>query len=305
MRRALFAVALVLLLEGGTLLALGLFRGGDGEAPALSVYTEQPCVDCPVSLESVEVQDRQGSTLFVIRGGWPASVGEIPGDVRLVANDLDLVLRPNDEAGAFEVVSGPDPGSVAAGLQGDPLLINLADGTVTPPVQFVVGLADEDRFTVRLPADGALVWDGSGAPRQLPNAEPVEEPPAEEPPAEEEAVAETPEAFAQALGAAFRAGDAGFLFDRLNPAVLDVYGAGRCRRYVRGQQDPTREFDVRAVSDLQPYDYAPDGASIAIPEVYTLDVRITIAGEISRQEVHFAPLDGGLTWFTDCGEPLP
>jgi hypothetical protein len=302
MARFRFAAGLVLLGAGGFLAAYGLFLGGGNDtAPATSNrYLERaPCENCPVAIDSAEVQSREGSTLFVFGGGWPGAIGDIPGDLRLSADDLDVTLRPNADAGAFEILGrGIQPESIAVGLQDGALLIDLADGVVSAPIRFAVGLVDDDGYTARLPREGLLEWTGSGAPHRV-----SEEPSEPEAPPEEEPDGETPEAFADALGAAFREGDTPFLLDRLNPAVTDLYGSGQCRRYLSDQQDPTREFDVRRVSELEPYDYDPDGRSIAIEEAYSLVVNITIDGETSRSEVHFAPVGDVLTWFTDCGRP--
>lgn len=298
MARLRLLAGVVLLGAGGLLVGYGLFAGGDSAAPASSAYTEMTlCEACPVNLLSAEVQARQGSTLFVFRGDWPATIGDIPGDLRLTANDLDVVLRPNAEAETFEIMDGGvDPSAIAVGLQDGALLIDLIGDAVTTPVTFAFGLVDGDRFTARLPREGMLEWTGQGRPQ------PVEEAPSG---AESPAPAvEAPEAFAADLAAAIREGDAAFLFDRLNPAVIDLYGPSQCHRYVRGIQDPTREFDVRSVSGPGPYDYAVDGRSTAIPEAFTLDAGITADGRTSRSEIHVALVEDQQTWFTDCGDPL-
>lgn len=305
MARLRFVAAVALLGIGGFLVAYGLFSGGDSSAPASRTYVERTaCEGCPLAIDSAEVQERQGSTLFVFQGDWPASIADVPADVRLEANDFEVVLRPNAETDAFEITEGStaaSPDTVAAGIVDGSLLVNLADGLVSAPVDFVFGLWDGDDFTARLPRSGTLTWDGAGAPRPVTEEAPAEEP-AEEP-VEESPAAETPEEFLADLATALQEGDARFLFDRLNPAVIEVYGADQCRTHTRGLQDPSSTFDIVRISDLEPYDYNPDGLTVTIPEAYTVTADITGTEGTSRGQVHVAPDDGLITWFTDCGDP--
>lgn len=114
---------------------------------------------------------------------------------------------------------------------------------------------------------------------------------------------EAPEAFVRTLAEALRAGDAGFLLDRLHPAVLDRYGAEACRSYVGGVSDPTFELTVQAVSEPGPYDWELDGVSTVIPDAVTVTVERTQGGGVTTQDMHIAPSGGGWRWFTDCGDP--
>jgi hypothetical protein len=309
MRRFLFPLGLGLLVLGGALAGYALFRDDEEAAaePAEAAFLETgPCDGCPFALDSAEVQDRDGSTLFVFRGGWPATPGELENDVRLTANDLQLVLRPSGDG--FQLARATrggeplKPAPVAAALRDGALLVNVADSALGAPVRFVLGLAEGRRLAARLPRSGELVWNGSGAPTST-GGDPTE--PAEpQPPPAPEPEGETPREFAAALAAAFRGGDEAFLVDRLNDAVIELYGRDQCAAFVAGLEDATRRFEVRSVSDLQPYVYNPDGRSIAIPSAYAVDTRVTAEGETSGAELHFAPRDGELTWFADCGDPI-
>ncbi len=158
-----------------------------------------------------------------------------------------------------------------------------------PPVTFALEVGE-----ARIPRTGQLVWDGNGAPEPT-EAEPTEP----EPP---ETQVESPERFADALALAFRAGDVSFLAERLNPAVIELYGREQCVASLG--PDPSRAFGVVSVSELEPYDYNPDGLSIPIGEAYTVIADVTADGATLRRELHFAPVGDLLTWFTDCGEPL-
>ncbi len=174
-RRALLAASLVLLAGGGGLVGFAagraLFRPAS-LAPA--AYVEQsPCSACPtsISLDSVELQGRQGSTLLIIRGRWPSSVDALKGSVRLVANDIELVLKPHGSKNAFELATAKRAGTplpkdgVAAGLQQGALLINLTSAILAAPIRFDLGLWDGQAYTGRLPRSGQLVWTGQGAPK--------------------------------------------------------------------------------------------------------------------------------------------
>ena len=137
------------------------------------VFTEPAaCADCPADAapQSVEVQRRQGSVLFAVGGRWPATVDALHTGVRLVTDDLDVVLVPHGGGNAFELRralrggAALPAGSVAAGIQSGVLLVSVRDTLLTTPVHFAVGLWDGQTFHGRLPGAGLLTWDGQGAP---------------------------------------------------------------------------------------------------------------------------------------------
>ena len=95
-----------------------------------------------------------------------------------------------------------------------------------------------------------------------------------------------------------------FLLERLNPATLDLYGeSGNSKALIATLKDSTRAYEIRKTSKPKPYDCNPDGRSITVPNVYTVTVQVTANGELSKQEIHFAPVTDTLTWFADCGDP--
>jgi hypothetical protein len=143
-KRALFPIGVALLAVGGALLGYGLFSGKDAAEPAEPVaYVQQAaCEACPVNVTSVEVQDRDGSTLFIFEGDWPDTVADIPADIRLTANDVVLVLHPTEDG--FEIVTGTAGGqplpenTVAASIEDGALLLNLKDAILEAPVRFAL-----------------------------------------------------------------------------------------------------------------------------------------------------------------------
>ncbi len=91
------------------------------------------------------------------------------------------------------------------------------------------------------------------------------------------------------------------LIAALNPAVLDRYGADRCRAFLASSVDPTAAFEVVSVSAPAPYDYASDGQSTTVPDTFTVQVHHTQRGTATDQAVHVARrADGSLSWFTRC-----
>ena len=177
LRRVLTVVAVLAQLLGSLLLTEAV--AAKTSAPlrvgslAPLLYTEPaPCVGCAttIGLESAGVQKRAGSVLFDIHGTWPVTAPLITGDVRLVVDDLELVLRPPASGDVFSVVhftkasAAIAPTGVAAGLQGGALLIDVPSTLVAIPLHFEVGLWSGSAYTVRLPRSGQLSWDGVGAP---------------------------------------------------------------------------------------------------------------------------------------------
>ena len=173
-RRWAWAVLPLLLhLAGGALLGYYLWTRTEptAAAPEPAVYTElQPCPGCPpaVTLKSAEVQSRAGSTLFVFRGTWPSSLAGLSSDLRLVANDVDLVMHP-DANGVLTLVRAKQGAStlpdhtVGAGLQPGAFLVDVRGAVLHAPVQFEFGLWDGARYVNRLPLAGQLSWAGGRA----------------------------------------------------------------------------------------------------------------------------------------------
>jgi hypothetical protein len=311
LKRALTVVGLAAELVGAVLTGWSVFQGGgeNGATRASFAYVEQAaCTGCPVELRSAEVQARQGSSLFIFGGSWPSAIGDIPGEVRLTANDLDLRFHPS--ADGFEIVDGAGPGSlvaaedVAADIHQGALLINLPASAVAAPVRFALELIPGDGSPALIPASGRLLWNGTGAPERLapePQAAPTQTPTETSEPTVEP---ETPEEFASALAEAHRDGDSTFLLDRLHPAVIDRYGRNECADFVESIRDTTRAYEVTGSSDLEPWPYESDGQTSTVEDVYTVSVDATIEGESSSADLHFGLVDDLLHWFTDCGERL-
>ena len=112
--------------------------------------------------------------------------------------------------------------------------------------------------------------------------------------------AETPAAFLDILAAALRNGDDNFLLTRLNPAVIDRFGSSTCKRSVASLHDPTARFVVDSVSGPAPYEWHTDNRTTTVPGTLTVTADRTRSNQTSRVTLHLTPVDGKLTWFTDC-----
>lgn len=246
------AIGIALQLIGSLLISFTLtfaLRAAAGSAQASSAYYTDGCPGCPpgLALTSVEVQKREGSTLFVIGGTWPSSVAELRHDVRLVANDVDVVLRPHGDA--FEVVRAtrdlaPIPlQSLAAGIQSGYLVIDLSDPLVAAPIDLSFGLWADGTYAGRVPATGTLRWEGKGAPRAALAA--TASPAASRVPVSSPAVTPTAAAATPAATAAPR---------RLDPTIL----AGTCTAIPTGTVASYLVLDrVGAGVDADPRTQAP------------------------------------------------
>jgi hypothetical protein len=110
--------------------------------------------------------------------------------------------------------------------------------------------------------------------------------------------------FLNELDAAVRSGDVDLRLARLNPAVITRYGEQQCRDFLAGQQDATRKDMVKKVGKPESYEYTSDKQSATIADALPVQVRATIKGKKGDRNIHLARVNGQLTYFIDCGQPL-
>ena len=147
-------------------------RLGAGGLQSTAFFTNG-CPGCPsdLALTSAAVEARPGSTLFVIGGTWPQSMGSLHTDVRLQANDLDIVLAPHVGPDGFAVVRATEAGkplpldAIAAGVQPGYFVLDVSDALLQAPVEFSFGLWKDEQYMGRIPVAGMLRWSGAGAPQ--------------------------------------------------------------------------------------------------------------------------------------------
>jgi len=110
--------------------------------------------------------------------------------------------------------------------------------------------------------------------------------------------------FLDEVDAAARAGNVDLRLARLNPAVISRYGEQQCRDFLAGQHDPTRKDTVTKVGKPESYEYATDNQSVNIRDALPVQVRETNKGKKGDRNIHLARVNGQLTYFIDCGQPL-
>ena len=110
--------------------------------------------------------------------------------------------------------------------------------------------------------------------------------------------------FLNEVDAAARAGNVDLRLAHLHPAVIARYGEQQCRDFLAGQHDPTRKDTVTKVGKPESFQYASDNQSAVIPDALPVQVRETNKGKKGDRNIHLARVNGQLTYFIDCGQPL-
>ncbi len=114
------------------------------------------------------------------------------------------------------------------------------------------------------------------------------------------------EAFYEALNEAQVAGDTAAMAALLHPAVFDIYGVQQCAAYLTSIVNPDVVFTPEEVLEFGRWQWERDGVTTPVDDAFTVMVDVTVSGEDQGQvEAHIAYSGGDLTWFTDCGDPLP
>lgn len=106
---------------------------------------------------------------------------------------------------------------------------------------------------------------------------------------------------------AVQGGDGDVLYDRLHPAVFELYGEQQCRTFIdAGFDNPELEFEAQAVGPLEPWTWERDGRSVEVGDAVAVQLlqRTPAVPDPAPQEAHLALVDGEIRWFTDCGEPI-
>jgi hypothetical protein len=221
------------------------------------------------------------------------------------------------------------------------LLINIANGTIAGPFPWVAvsgtvdgegNISAQGRGTVagfsnilntlegQYSGEGFVGEYTMGAGGGLPGGFPITyylegqavEPDAEPTPPPDIEATSTPvgegvdfQGFYNVFNRAFEDQDSAVLIDLLHPAVIDLYGVDACQAYLGTVLETLIEVQVVDVSDFSVWNWAIDGLSTPVDDVYTLDINVIAQGQVTPRESHVGLReDGTLGWFTDCGEPL-
>jgi hypothetical protein len=165
---------------GAVLLGLALNpspSSGSAQSTSASYTAPAPCSGCAVSLQSVEVQQRANGTLFVVKGTLPKAPDELGTSVKIEAQGLDAVLRPQGDGFALSHATFDGQpmvaGTIAAAIQNGALLLFVRNGVLTTPTQFALGTWNGSAYVSRLPQTGTLVWTPGSALSHGPAAVPT------------------------------------------------------------------------------------------------------------------------------------
>jgi hypothetical protein len=117
-------------------------------------------------------------------------------------------------------------------------------------------------------------------------------------------------AFFDRLQAAVRAGTQGGLADSLGAATIERYGREQCATALAAKPAVSEQtFEILGIRPPAAWDYVTDELTTTVPDTTTVDARVTgpdAAGVLRTEtrELHVQVIDGVVSWFTDCGDPL-
>jgi hypothetical protein len=192
------------------------------------------------------------------------------------------------------------------------LLINIANGTIAGPFPWVAvsgtvdgegNISAQGRGTVagfsnilntlegQYSGEGFVGEYTMGAGGGLPGGFPITyylegqavEPDAEPTPPPDIEATSTPvgegvdfQGFYNVFNRAFEDQDSAVLIDLLHPAVIDLYGVDACQAYLGTVLETLIEVQVVDVSDFSVWNWAIDGLSTPVDDVYTLRLRRSV-----------------------------
>lgn len=233
-----------------------------------------PFIGMPASLR---IRMRQGSISFEGPHPWVGVSGEV------------------DQEGNFQAAG---VGTVA----GFPNIRVTFSGTITPE-----SLSGEYTMGANggLPGGQAITYGVEGTLRPVSpgdaGEQPAEGPAAVSPPSTDQVAR-----FFDLYNKAITAGDRAWLLGRLARPVLEIYGTAACREHMGRLIAGKVNIELLQVGQFGSWTFARDGWSYWVDNVVTAPVNVTFNGETQQTESHLAlSPEGFLTWFTDCGDPLP
>lgn len=224
---------------------------------------------------SFKIHISEGSIAFEGDPPWVNVYGEINDDGTFFAEGRGVVKRIPDIAVTFEGVID------AEGLNGD----------------YTMGAEGG------LPGGDPVIYTITGTLQWSPEAEEEEEA-APEPLSA--GVLEAIDSFIQVFNQAFEDTDPEPLFQLLNPAVIDRYGAEACQVYFETIIETPTEIEFVDAARIGAWDWDQDGAITPVDFAYAVTVNFSAMGDTSELDLHLTlPGDDSVRWFTDCGDPLP
>ncbi len=112
---------------------------------------------------------------------------------------------------------------------------------------------------------------------------------------------ETVDEFVAAFAQALAQGDVEFVFSRLHPAVIDLYGEDLCRAWTEREIMTLGEYQLKgAVEGPDDVMVSAGGETRAVQDVYVAPIRFTFQGEAFDSQGQYALLDGVVHWLGVC-----
>lgn len=119
------------------------------------------------------------------------------------------------------------------------------------------------------------------------------------------AAKETLEEFLPTLVEAIRGQDVDFMMARAHPAAFAFYGEETCLAYFESIDDPDTNIEPAGRSGEEAWLWEREGLTAYVVQTFYVVGDVTSGGLTETREIHFAPVNGELRWFPDCGDPLP
>ncbi len=223
-----------------------------------------------------------GTTLTVDAGGVAPNSAPIQGSVAEVP-------IPIDHTGSYSIqtitAEGPD-GPLPVNASFPDISVNSSEGPVddcqTPDE--VLDQHPDWLFPVSGVSSASALWFGDEPPQS--------------------ADAARLQHFLHLFDEAQRNRDGAALLSMLDDAALDRYGQAQCESYLDEVAGSATDFTlISAVA--KPYVYMTDDASTPIPDAWAVQVQLNLGGSESELEMHLRVTDDEVSWFTDCGDPIP
>ena len=107
--------------------------------------------------------------------------------------------------------------------------------------------------------------------------------------------------FLKDFDAAYRVGDAAFLLDHLDPAVIRAYSTSACRSSIKSFAQPDFQTKVKSVSGPAAFTYMPtNGKNTLVSVAYVIKADRTRAGSTKPLTMHLSFDKGTFFWFANA-----